>query len=177
MCVEDIVKGMLSQSSRLAMLGFYYGVVLCYVFFTKLEYIASGPLHIISCIASELFQDTLTQEELEAFQEGVTQGVVAILSCPLFYRRELRALFLAKTLEKIKLWGTNLYAEIVLPRLDRSDLDLLRQIMSKCSGGRVIPSIRIEPIEDSSMLVRRLGLISYFGYVFVPVSLRLLKLL
>lgn len=176
MCVEDVVRGMLSQGSRLAMLGFYYGVVLCYVFLTKLEYIASGPLHIMSCIASELFQDTLTERELEVFQEGVSQGVVAVLSCPLFYKRELRTLFLARTLERIKSWGTSLYVEIVVPRLRRSDLDLLRRIVSRCDQGRVIPYMRVDPMEDPSMFMRRLGLVAYFGYVFVPISPRIPEL-
>jgi len=171
MCVEDIVRDLLRQKTRLAMLGFYYGVTLSYIFFTKLEYIASGPLHIISSVASELFQDLLTENEMELFQEGLTQGLIAVLSCPLFYRRELRKIFLSRTMSRIKHIGTSLYRELIVPRLSEPELNTLRQVASSCVQDKIIPYTRVELTSEPTVLMRRLGLVVHFGYVFIPFTL------
>ncbi|GEM_PF-6314215 len=181
MCVDDIVRNFTKCGGLVRKLGFFYGVLVTYVVFMRLEHTASGPLSMMSTIALDLLRDVMTSDELEMFRDGMSESVVVLMKCPLFHNRKTRVPLLYACTREIALPGARLYASLVVPRLTKDEISTLREFVARARPcNDVISQISYEeacalmPIDK---ILSRLGLVVCSHYVYIPAPAVLARLL
>ncbi len=181
MCVEDVVSNFTRCGGSIRKLGYFYGVLVTYIVFMKLEHTASGPLSMMTAIALDLLRDIMTAEELEVFRDGMSESVVVLMKCPLFHNRKTRVPLLYICTREIVVPGARLYASLIVPRLSREEIDVLRKFITMATPcNDVISRISYESartLMPIDRILSRLGLVVCSHYVHIPAPNILARLL